>query len=67
MDKKNSLKYLIGYNDDDVIRPLCIKLPQMGGYVKCFNSNKTMFFKVIDNKLIKSLLKYEKESVIYGT
>ena len=26
---KNSLKYLIAYNDDDVIRPLCIKFPQM--------------------------------------
>ena len=26
--KKNSLKYSIGYNDDDIIRPLCIKLPQ---------------------------------------
>ena len=24
---KNSLKYLIGYNDDDIIRPLCIRLP----------------------------------------
>ena len=24
---KNSFKYIIGYNDDDVIRPLCIKLP----------------------------------------
>ena len=24
---KNSLKYFIGYNDDDIIRPLCIKLP----------------------------------------
>ena len=33
---KNSLKYFIGYNDDDVIRPLCIKLPQMVGYVKHF-------------------------------
>ena len=33
---KNSLKYFIGYNDDDVIRPLCIKLPQMIGYVKKF-------------------------------
>ena len=22
---KNSIKYFIGYNDDDVIRPLCIK------------------------------------------
>ena len=31
---KNSLKYFTGYNDDDVIRPLCINLPQMTGYVK---------------------------------
>ena len=34
---KNSLKYFIGYNDDDVIRPLYIKLPQMIGYVKHFD------------------------------
>ena len=27
--KKGSLKYFIGYNDDDVIRLWCIKLPQM--------------------------------------
>ena len=31
---KNSFKYFIGYNDNDVIRPLCIKLPQMTGYVR---------------------------------
>ena len=30
---KRSFKYFIGYNDDDFIRPLCIKLPQMIGYV----------------------------------
>ena len=24
---KNSLKYLIGYNNNDIIRPLCIRLP----------------------------------------
>ena len=24
---KNSRRYFIGYNDDDVIRPLCIMLP----------------------------------------
>ena len=30
---KHSLKYFIGYNDNNVIRPLCIKLPQMIGYV----------------------------------
>ena len=25
---KNALKYFIGYNDDDVIRPLYLKFPQ---------------------------------------
>ena len=54
---KDSPKYFIGYNDDDVIRQLCIKLPQMIGYVKHFDSNKTMSFKVGDNKLLK---KYNK-------
>ena len=49
--------YFIGYNDDDVIRPLCIKLSQMVGYVKHFDSNKTVSFKVSDNKLLK---KYNK-------
>ena len=61
---KNSLKYFIGYNDDYVIRPLCIKLPQMIGYIKHFDSNKTMYFKVSDNKLLK---KYNKiwEKVVH--
>ena len=54
---KNSLKHFFGYNDDDVIRPLCINLPLMIGYVKHFHSNKTMPFKVSDNKLLK---KYNK-------
>ena len=54
---KNSFKYFIGYNDDDTIRPLCIKLPQMIGYVKNFDNNKTMSLKVNDNKLLK---KYNK-------
>ena len=31
---KNSFKYFIGYNADDVIKPLCIKLSQMTGYLK---------------------------------
>ena len=43
---KNSLKYFIGYNGD-VIRPLCIRLPQMIGYVKHFDSNKTMSFRLV--------------------
>ena len=55
--KKKMLKYFIGYNDDDVVRPLFIKLPQMIGYVKHFDSTKTMSFKVSDNKLLKKYTK----------
>ena len=29
--------YFIGYNDNDVIRPLYVRLPQMTGYAKKFN------------------------------
>ena len=47
---KKSFKYYIGYNDDH-IKQLRIKLLQMIGYVKHFDSNKTMSFKVIDNNL----------------
>ena len=51
---KNSLKYCIGYNNGDVIRPLCIILLQMISYVKQFDGNKTMSFKVSDNKILKN-------------
>ena len=43
---KNSLKYFIGYNDNDIIRPLCIRLPQMTGYARKFYENATMSFRV---------------------
>ena len=36
---KNAKKYIIGYNDD-VFRPLRILLPQMNGYVKCFDDKE---------------------------
>ena len=55
---KNSFKYFIGYNDNDVIRPLCIRLPQMSGYARKFNENATMSFIVKDKKLLKNIVKY---------
>ena len=58
--KKSSFKYFLGYNDDDFIRPLYIKLPQMIGYVKHFDSNKTMSFKVNNNRLLR------KYTIIWG-
>ena len=54
---KMPIKYFIGYDDNDVIRPLCIKLSKMLGYVKCFDSNNTMSFKVSDKKLLKKYTK----------
>ena len=50
---RNLFKYFIGYNDNDVIRPLCIKLPQTTGYVRKFEINPTMSFKISDKKLLK--------------
>ena len=40
-DTKNPVKYFIGYDDNDAIRPLCVRLPQM--IVKKFNENTTVF------------------------
>ena len=62
---KNSLKYLIGYNDGDVIKPLSIILPQIIGYVKHFDSNKTMSFKVSGNKLLKKYNKIWEKLVVH--
>ena len=50
---KNALKYFIGYNDD-VIRPLCLRLPQMTGYFKKFYENVTMSFRVNNKQLLEN-------------
>ena len=58
--KYNSFKYFIGYNDNDVIRSLCLKLSEMTGYINKFDENKnkiTMSLKVKDKQLLK---KYNK-------
>ena len=52
-DTKNSFKYFIGQDDNDVIRPLCIKLPQMIGYVRNFDGNRTMSFRISNKQLLK--------------
>ena len=50
---KNSFKYFIRYNDNDIISSLRIKLPQMIGYVRKFEGNTTISFKINDRKLLK--------------
>ena len=61
--KYNSFKYFIGYNDNNVIKPLYLELSQMIGYINKFNENKnknknkntiTMSLKVEDKKLFKN-------------
>ena len=46
-------KCFLGYShDDDVIRPLCILLPQMSGYIKYFdNGGKSISFKIEDESV----------------
>ena len=54
---KNSVKYFIGYNDNDIIRPLCIRLSQMTGYARKFYENATLSFIVKNKQLLKRYTK----------
>ena len=43
-------RYFIGYKEDDIVKPLCIILPQMIGYIKYFeNGGKNMSFVIEDD------------------
>ena len=45
-------KYFIGYQEDEIIRPLCIILPQMNGYIKYFeNDGKNMSFLIKNDEV----------------
>ena len=60
--KYNSFKYFIGYNDNDVIRPLYLGLSQMTGYINKFDKNKiTMSLMVKDKQLLKNYNKIWKK------
>ena len=60
--KYNSLKYFMGYNDNDVVKPLYLELSQMTGYINKFNKNTiTMSLKVKDKKLFKNYNKIWKK------
>ena len=50
---KYAFKYFIGYIDNDVIKPLSIKLLQMIGYVRNFDGNSTISFKISDKQFLK--------------
>ena len=45
-------KYFIGYQEGEIVKPLCIILPQMSGYIKYFeNSGKNMSFLIKDDEV----------------
>ena len=48
-----SFKYFIGYKDDNVVRPLCIILPQISRYIKYFeNERQNMSFMIEDDGVL---------------
>ena len=50
-DKFNH-RYFIGYQEDEIVKPLCIILPQMSGYIKYFEyGGKNMSFLIKDDEM----------------
>ena len=52
-------KYFIGYQEGEIVKPLCIILPQMNGYIKFENGGRNMSF------LIKNVEVWEKYEEIW--
>ena len=61
--KYNSFKHFIGYNDNNVIKPLYLELSQMIGFINKFDKNTiTMSLKVKDKKRFKNYNKIWKKN-----
>ena len=51
-------KYFIGYQEGEIVQPLCIILPKISGYIKYLeNGGKNMSFLIKDDEVWE---KYEK-------
>ena len=49
----DGFKHSIGYKEGEIIKPLCIILPQMSGYRKYFeNGKKNMSFVIKDDSVL---------------
>ena len=58
---EEGFKYFIGYQEDEIVKPLCIILPQMNGHIKYFeNGGNNMSF------LIKNSEVWEKYEDIWN-
>ena len=52
-------KYFIGYQEGEIVKPLCIILPQMSEYIKYFgNGDKNMSFLIKMMKCGKNTKKF---------
>ena len=63
-NKNSSLMYFIRYNDNDIIRPLRLKLSKMTGYINEFNENENtiiMSLRVNDEQHFKKYIKIWKK------
>ena len=49
---EEGFKYFIGYQEDEIVKPLCIILPQMNAYIKYFeNGGKNMSFLIKNSEV----------------
>ena len=56
-----SFKYFIGYQEGEIVKPLCVILPQMNGYIKDLEyEGKNMSFLIKNDKV------WEKYEQIWG-
>ena len=52
-DSDDGFKYFIGYKEGEIVKPLCIILPQMSRYIKYFeNRGKNMSFLTKDDDVL---------------
>ena len=49
-------KYFIGYQEGEIVKPLCVILPQMSGHIKYFE------YRGINMSFLLKLTKYEKNT-----
>ena len=58
-DSDEGFKYFIGYQEGEIVKPLCIILPQMSEYIKYFgNGDKNMSFLIKMMKCGKNTKKF---------
>ena len=51
--KRTNAMFFMGYKNDKKIRPICIKLPKMDGYVSIFRKTKYLCWDIKKNELLE--------------